>query len=187
METGNQRPLELTRGKWCTSANMHTHYEVLANTLVDAGLAVCNPDFEEADPDSVMIHITKPERVMSFDETRLSTDCTESSKARYRRSGHLKTGKGDEGEALANKGGGVATGVGGSLANGNSLPPFFISREVGIVIVLRPPHTTNISQGKDVVNFGVIKPKFRVAKANLLVRKLGSNTSPFLDTVNTKY
>eukprot|EP00854_Cymbomonas_tetramitiformis_P017947 gene17947-21376_t len=27
MRTGNQRPLELLRGKWCTAANMETHYK----------------------------------------------------------------------------------------------------------------------------------------------------------------
>ncbi|KAK3236187.1 hypothetical protein CYMTET_53657 [Cymbomonas tetramitiformis] len=52
IRTGNQRPLELTRAKWCTSENMQKHYEVLADALVEAKLAVRNPDFDESDPDS---------------------------------------------------------------------------------------------------------------------------------------
>ncbi|KAK3275523.1 hypothetical protein CYMTET_16351 [Cymbomonas tetramitiformis] len=45
-------------------------------------------------------------------------------------------------------------------------------REVGINVVLRPPHTSNISQGEDVRNFAIFKPKFRVAKAHRLIGKL---------------
>ncbi|KAK3262903.1 hypothetical protein CYMTET_28269 [Cymbomonas tetramitiformis] len=118
------RPLELMRGKWCTAKNMHQHYQVVADALVEAGLAVANPDWVHDDPDSCMIHITKPDRLFSFDETRLTMDCTDSSKSRQHRI--VKTGKADDGEVLVNKGGGVATGVGGSFADGASLPPFFI-------------------------------------------------------------
>ncbi|KAK3248159.1 hypothetical protein CYMTET_42368 [Cymbomonas tetramitiformis] len=124
MRTGNQRPLELTRGKWCTADNMHKHYEVVADALVEAKLAVPNPDFDESDPDSCKIHITKPKRVLSFDETRLTMDCTESSKSKQERI--VKPEKEDDGEVLVNKGGGVASGVGGSTADGDSLAPLFI-------------------------------------------------------------
>ncbi len=80
MRTGNQRPLELLRGKWCTAENMERHYKVVADTLVEAKLAVWNPDFDDSKPHSRMIHITKPDKVLSFDETRLTMDCTDSSK-----------------------------------------------------------------------------------------------------------
>eukprot|EP00854_Cymbomonas_tetramitiformis_P031198 gene31198-39164_t len=143
---------------------------------------VANPDWVHDDPDSCMIHITKPDRLFSFDETRLTMDCTDSSKSRQHRI--VKTGKADNGEVLVNKGGGVATGVGGSFANGASLPPFFIfggaDSEVGILILLRPPHTSSISQGEDVINFAVFKPEFRTAKALLLVNKLDHTRSPYL-------
>ncbi|KAK3283777.1 hypothetical protein CYMTET_8542 [Cymbomonas tetramitiformis] len=55
-------------------------------------------------------------------------------------------------------------------------------REVGIIIVLRPPHTTNISQGEDVINFGTFKPLFRTVKANRLLEKLNTGSKKlFLD------
>ncbi|KAK3284999.1 hypothetical protein CYMTET_7374 [Cymbomonas tetramitiformis] len=55
-------------------------------------------------------------------------------------------------------------------------------REVGIIILLRPPHTTNISQGEDVVNFGKFKPLFRTAKAHRLLEKLNTGSKTlFLD------
>ncbi|KAK3264333.1 hypothetical protein CYMTET_26913 [Cymbomonas tetramitiformis] len=60
MRTGNQRPLELLRGKWCTAANMETHYKVVADALVEAKLAVWNPDYDDNKQHSRMIHITKP-------------------------------------------------------------------------------------------------------------------------------
>ncbi|KAK3283778.1 hypothetical protein CYMTET_8543 [Cymbomonas tetramitiformis] len=72
-----------------------------------------------------MIHITKPGRVLSFDETRLTMDCTDSSKSKQERI--VKPDKDDDGEVLVNKGGGVdASGVGGSTADGDSLAPLFI-------------------------------------------------------------
>ncbi|KAK3265163.1 hypothetical protein CYMTET_26140 [Cymbomonas tetramitiformis] len=265
MKTGNARPLELQRGKWCTTANMKAHYDVVAHALVDGNLAVWNPDWVEDDPDSCMVHITKPDRLFSSDETRLTMDCTDRSKSRQERI--VNTGKDDGGEVLVNKGGGAGTGVGGSFANGHSTPPLFIfggtdtydahwtvgaprstivdptgrgypatfsankkdgmnhalslqylrrilwrccfriavhtpqnpigvicdghgshlscellsyCREVGVIVLLRPPHTTSISQGEDVVNFSKLKPLFRTAKARRLLAKLDETRSPYL-------
>ena len=45
-------------------------------------------------------------------------------------------------------------------------------RSVGIHIVLRPPHTTHILQGEDVVHFAVFKPKYHQAKLIALGRNI---------------
>ncbi|KAK3241410.1 hypothetical protein CYMTET_48826 [Cymbomonas tetramitiformis] len=59
---------------------------------------------------------------------------------------------------------------------------YYVNKEVGIIIVMRPPHTTNISQGEDVINFGTFKPLFRTAKANRLLEKLNTGSKKlFLD------
>ncbi|KAK3244607.1 hypothetical protein CYMTET_45787 [Cymbomonas tetramitiformis] len=246
---------------------MKKHYQVTAEALVSAKLAVWNPDFVEDDPQSCMIHIMRPERLLSFDETRLTMDMTDGSKSKAERI--VNAGEGDEGEVLVNKGGGVASAIGGSTSTGESLPacivfggadsfladwtvgapvstridpstgrgypttfyankkggmthalclqyfqnnirPIFpgcsvenpvavicdghgshlscellaYCREEGIIIILRPPHTTSISQGEDVVNFPVFKPDFRVAKAHRLVDKLKSGQPPYLSNAD---
>ncbi|KAK3270002.1 hypothetical protein CYMTET_14560 [Cymbomonas tetramitiformis] len=254
MRTKNQRPFETDRVKWCTAKNLHQHYKVLAHTLVDAGIAVWNPDFEEDTPQSEMIHIIKPERLLSFDESRLTMDQTSTSKAKAERI--VTVDKDDVGDVVANKGGGDGTLCASTIANGHAGPPLWIfaaesfklswvvdaprstvidpstgrgypstftantkggmtfdlgvhfmrtnvavmypdlsrdnpvvvicdghgshltlelldyCREVGITVVLRPPHTSNISQGEDVRNFAIFKPAFRVSKAIALTRKL---------------
>ena len=41
-------------------------------------------------------------------------------------------------------------------------------REVGLHILLRPPHTTHVLQGEDVVHFGIFKPKYQAEKLRAL-------------------
>ena len=45
-------------------------------------------------------------------------------------------------------------------------------REVGLHIVLRPPHTTHILQGEDVEHFAVFKPRYQQAKLMAIGRKV---------------
>ena len=44
--TGNQRPLKIDRAKWATAKNVGEWYDVLASALVDAGVALRNPEFD---------------------------------------------------------------------------------------------------------------------------------------------
>ena len=50
-------------------------------------------------------------------------------------------------------------------------------RSVGIHIVLRPPHTTHILQGEDVVHFAVFKAKYHQTKLLALGQKIFVNKS----------
>ena len=101
MATGTERPLEITRAKWYTEANLKTYYEVAEGVLLNAGVAARNPEYDEAVPCSQSILITRPERIVSFDETRLELDCTRTSKGKTDRI--VRAGLEDRGEALATK------------------------------------------------------------------------------------
>ena len=85
------------------------------------------PLVEHSEP----IFITKPGRILSFDETRLQLDMTTASRANALRS--VVTKDDTSREYLAGKGGGDASGVGGSTAAGDSLPGLFIIAGNGFV------------------------------------------------------
>ena len=261
LKTGNIRPLELTRAKWSTPDNAKRHYEMLADIFVDLGLAVRNPTFDAEVKMSEPVIITKPGRIFSMDETRLTNDTMEKHKGKGCRS--ILGVEGDDGTTVVNKGGGDGTAIGGSSADGLDLPAFIIfaqniihagagdgdvaadahptcrradpdnpgkplpcrfwanakggvtgdlgiryikgcvqpclpdlspdnpavlimdghgshftlelllhCREVGLHIVLRPPHTTHILQGEDVEHFAVFKPRYQQAKLLAIGRKV---------------
>lgn len=50
-------------------------------------------------------------------------------------------------------------------------------RAIGLHIVLRPPHTTHILQGEDVVHFKVFKEMYHQSKMALLASKVLSPVS----------
>ena len=124
LRTANLTPLEMTRAQWATSENAKKHYDMLVDILMKAGLAVLNEAFNPAEPRSERIIITKPWRVFSMDESRLTNDTTVKDKSKANRS--LVSREGDSCEVLVNKGGGDGTGIGGSAADGMDLPGFFI-------------------------------------------------------------
>ena len=49
-------------------------------------------------------------------------------------------------------------------------------RQIGLHILLRPPHTTHILQGEDVVHFGIFKPEYHRAKVTALAKKVLAGT-----------
>ena len=252
LHTGNMRPLELTRAQWATPANLQHHYNQLAMMLVELGIAVKNPSYDPSKPYDEELKITKPGRMISMDETRLTNDTMEAHKGKANR---ILMKKGDDGTTVVNKGGGDGTGIGGSTADGMDLPGFFIfanniihsggqdddvapevrpqcrridptkpgqllpcrfwanakggvtgdlgvryirgcvepaieglspsnpailimdghgshftlelltyCRQIGLHVLLRPPHTTHILQGEDVQHFAVFKPAYHQAK-----------------------
>ncbi|KAL3927279.1 MAG: hypothetical protein SGPRY_002899, partial [Prymnesium sp.] len=126
LKTSKIKPLEITRAKWATPENLKKHYDMLAELLIELKIAVPNPAFDESKPYSVRLKIIKPERIASMDETRLTNDTTEKNKSKSNRS---VVKKDESREALANKGGGDGTGIGGRTADGKDLPGFFIFAE----------------------------------------------------------
>ena len=124
LKTGNIRPLEVTRGKWSTPENVLTHYNMVRDKLLELKLAVPNAGYDPKLPFSEEIKITRPDRVGSMDETRLTNDTTDPCKAKANRV--AIAAKGDSGECLVNKGGGDGTGIGGTTADLLDFPGFFI-------------------------------------------------------------
>ena len=92
--------------------------------MVKLGLAVRNTAFVEGEELLQPIKITKPGRIFSMDETRLTNDATTASKAKGNRT--VIGTDGDCGEVIVNKGWGDGTGFGGTSADGLDLPGFFI-------------------------------------------------------------
>lgn len=89
-DTGNQRPIEVARAKWATSKNIGEWYDMLAQVLVDLKVAVNNPSYNPDAPlgtpsGAEQVHITDPDRIISFDESRIELDMTQSSKANEER------------------------------------------------------------------------------------------------------
>ena len=93
--------------------------------LLKARVAAPNPDYDLNVPFSRSILITRPERIVSFDERRLELDCTASTtKAR---SDHIvRAGKDDRGESLATKSSSTASMVCGGTGTGKALPPYIV-------------------------------------------------------------
>ena len=257
LKTANLTPLEMTRAQWATAENAKKHYDMLVEVLLLLKLAVKNDAYDENVKDSVRIFITKPGRIFSMDESRLTNDMTTKNKSKGNRSIIGKSG--DTGEFLANKGGGDGTGIGGSSSDGIDTPGFFIfanniihkedvaasvrpmcrradpnnptallparfwcnekggvtgdlgvrwirgclepsvpdmspenpavlimdghgshftlelltyCRSIGLHVIIRPPHTTHILQGEDVVHFKIFKPMYHQAKMLHLGKKI---------------
>jgi hypothetical protein len=92
LKTGAERPLETTRAQWLSEDNLKSYYDTAAGILV----AVTTEDYNADDPASLPITITHPERIFSYDETRLELDCTVGGKGKADR--QVRAGKHDDGE-----------------------------------------------------------------------------------------
>ena len=82
--------------------------------LLETKLAVRVEGFDSSVPYAEELKIVRPERVFSMDESRLTNDTTEKTKAKANRSIVGKTG--DSREVIVNKGGGDGTGILGAVA-----------------------------------------------------------------------
>ena len=122
--TGTERPLGTTRAEWLTEDNLKSYYDVVAEVMVRAGVAEWNPDYDEEVPHSERVYITHPERILSFDETRVELDCTTGGKSKSDRV--VRAGVEDRGEALKTKSSSTATAVCGRTGTGQALPPMIV-------------------------------------------------------------
>ena len=124
LETGAFSPLEMTRAEWLTPDNLKVYYETAEGVLLKAGVAERNQHYDPKDPYSQSIIITHPERIASFDETRVELDQTHATKAKMDRS--IRAGKDDRGEQLATKSSATATVVAGRIGAGLALPLYVV-------------------------------------------------------------
>ena len=62
--------------------SVQIYFDVAKGVLLKAGVAVLNPDFDPELPYSEELLITKPERIGSYDETKVELDCTRGGKVK---------------------------------------------------------------------------------------------------------
>ena len=122
--TGVLRPLEQTRAEWYTPENLAYYFEVARDVLLDAGVAIRNPDYDPNIPYSEEIFIIHPERICSYDETKCELDCTRGGAGKKDRL--VRAGAEDDGEAVVTKSSKCASAACGRLGNGKALPPYIV-------------------------------------------------------------
>ena len=121
MEFGTRvmRPLKQTRHEWFTPENLDTYFEVAKYVLLDVGVAVQNPHYYPQVPFSEEVSITRPERICSYDETKMELDCTKGGAGkRYRFVNPID----DDGEMVVTKSSSCVSDTCGLLGDGRKLP-----------------------------------------------------------------
>jgi len=152
------KPLEMGRYYWCSSENFKTHYKVVSDMLLEQKLAVVNPDHDDDDPTSCPIFITRPGRVASMGEKHATMDMADSDGRLYT----VTVAEDDDtGEFSANKCGGDATLIGGSLANGDSLQVMFIFKSTSFFAGGKDPET-----GKELPGWTIPAPVSTIIDAD---------------------
>jgi hypothetical protein len=58
------------------------------------------------------------------------------------------------------------------LGDHTSLKVVRWARPQGVILIIRPPHTSGTTQPEDVINFAILKPKFDQSKLNFLTKRM---------------
>jgi hypothetical protein len=119
--TGYLRPLGQTRANWYTPEYLKTYFEVAKGVLLKAGVTVLSPEFDPEKPYSEELIITKPERICSYDETRVELDCTKEGKGKKERTLRVPD---DDCTMVVTKYDKCTSAVCGRLGDGRTLPVF---------------------------------------------------------------
>ena len=176
LKTSNIRPLEAKRAEWTTAANINMHYDMLRDLMIQHEIAVENPSHNPHDKNSQEVIIVKPGRLVSMDKTRLTNDSTDHNKAKNCRS--IVGKRDDDCAVMVNKGGGDATAIGGSTADGCDLPLFAIFANDIIHLEDVEPHKLPTCRRPDPTNPGKTLPcAFWTNKKGGVTDDLGINTS----------
>lgn len=122
--TGPMRPLEMTRAEWFTAENLEKYYRVAKDLLVDAGVAEINPHYDPNLEYSEEIVITHPERICSYDETKVELDCTSGGKGKT--DTFIRDGRTDDGTGVVTKTGKCASAACGRMGDGRTLPVYMV-------------------------------------------------------------
>jgi len=123
------RPLEKAQADWNTPENIEIYFDMAKDVLVDAGVVVRNRVYDPTVPYSEELLITRPERICSYDETKLEPDCNKVRACKRDRC--IRYGPEDDGEALVTKLERCASATCGGLSDGRALPVYIVfgSRE----------------------------------------------------------
>ena len=91
--------------------------------MLDASVAVRNPDYDLEIPYSEEILITYSERICSYDETKMELDCTRGGAGKRDR--YIR-GPEDDGETIVTKSSCCASAACGRLGDGRALPVYIV-------------------------------------------------------------
>jgi len=105
------KPIEVERATWTTPANLTKHFDVIEKVAIERGYGVANTDYDESDPSSPRLLWTKPERVFSFDEKKLTLDQNSKNMSNTNRTLTVPA-MGDTGKCVATHTTQVASGLG---------------------------------------------------------------------------
>jgi len=92
--------------------------------LINAGVAINNPTDDPSEPYSEKLIIVAPERICSYDETRVELDCTDPSKGLTGRI--VRAGTKNDGTSLVTKSSKTASAVCSRLGDGRSMPVYTV-------------------------------------------------------------
>ncbi len=96
---------------------MKTYFEVAKGVLLNAGVAVINPDFDPDLPYPEELMIAKPGQIGSYDETMVELDCTRGGKGKKDRTLRVPN---DDGTTVVTNSDKCASAVCGRLGEGGS-------------------------------------------------------------------
>ena len=122
LSKGAVLPAEVARGDWTTAKNVGHHYDMLKEWFPRARVAAwfdADGNELEGEQPGAEFKITKPRRVLSFDESAVKLSQTEEHSEAVGPKGMKKT-------QIASKAVGRATGIACNAANGDHLTPLFI-------------------------------------------------------------
>jgi len=117
------RPLEQTRSAWYTPENLESYFNVARDVLINAGVAELNPNYDHNVVYNEEIIITHPERIYSYDETRMEMAYTDSTKGE---SDKIVKPLGDDGTTVVTKSSKTGSACCRRLGDGRPLPVFIV-------------------------------------------------------------
>mmetsp|Transcript_12150 Transcript_12150/g.34185 ORF Transcript_12150/g.34185 Transcript_12150/m.34185 type:complete len:150 (+) Transcript_12150:505-954(+) len=101
--------------------NLENYCNVVADVLVSAGAAVSNPDYDLEKPYDQQVFITRPNKIVRFDETRMKLDQT--ARGESKSDMIVRASNDDQGEGLATKSSYTVTAVCGHIGEGKARTP----------------------------------------------------------------
>jgi hypothetical protein len=104
--------------------NLEIYFDVARDVLVNAGVAVHNREFNSGVPFSEKLLIVAPERICSYDETRVELDCTNPCKDES--DCIIGDGVKDDGTSIVTKSSKSPTAVCGHLGDSGFLPVYIV-------------------------------------------------------------
>jgi len=139
------RPLKKSRAEWNTPENLETYFEVAKGVLLDAGVVVCNPDYDPTFPYSEELLFTRPDRICSYDETKPELYSPKGGAGKRDRA--IRDRFNDDGEVVVTNSGRYASAACGRLCDGRARP---------VYIVFGPGETYNLAWVPDICTLDIL-------------------------------